>query len=250
MIAFGIAVDGSIHFMVRYQKELKSGCAEEIAIRHSVTKEFRPILASSMALIFGFLVLVLSDFGSIFQFAILVSVSLTAALFSDLFLTPVIFLVSPLITAWDYLRLKIDEKALRGSILFQGLKLSGIKRVALSGGVENFESGENVVEEGEEGTDLFFVLNGRAKVVTRAVDGAGEQELEELGRGSVFGEMALVTKEPRSATVRAVEPLEVIRIGEETLERIRRRYPWIAARIFYNISRLLSERLRRMTHHG
>lgn len=47
MIAFGIAVDDSIHFIVRYQKELKSECAEEVAIQRSLSKEFRPVLASS-----------------------------------------------------------------------------------------------------------------------------------------------------------------------------------------------------------
>jgi len=69
-----------------------------------------------------------------------------------------------------------------------------------------------------------------------------------LVRASFFGEMAFVTKERRSATVRAMESLKVIRIGEVPQERIRRRYPRIAEKIFYNIAQLLSERLRRTTH--
>lgn len=172
----------------------------------------------------------ISDFGSIFQFGILAALSLTAALFSDLFLTPVLFLVSPLITAWDYMRLKIGEQSLRDSRLFQGLKLSETKRVALSGSLENFELDQNVVEEHAAGTDLFFVLCGRAKIITHG-EGGEEHVHEEIDSGSFFGEMALVTKEPRSATVRAMGPLEVIRIGEVTLERIRRRHPRIAQKL-------------------
>ncbi len=248
MIAFGIAVDDTIHFMVRYHKELKTADNEVEGVERSVEKEFRPVLASSIALILGFLVLTLSEFGSTFQFGILAALSLTAALVTDLFLTPVLFLFSPLISAWDYLRLKIRGDSLHESQLFKGLKLSEIKKIALAGSLVDYAKGDVVVEKGEEGADVFFVVSGRAQVISpqSSTGGTNVQVLENLERGALFGEMAFISKAPRSATVVAHEPLQLIRIDEGVLERLRNRNPRIAAKVFYNFSHILSDRLRRM----
>lgn len=66
-----------------------------------------------------------------------------------------------------------------------------------------FELDQNVVEEQAAGTDLFFVLRGRAKIIKQG--GGGEEQVhEEIGLGRIFGERALVTKDSRSATVRVM----------------------------------------------
>ncbi|MDE0597465.1 MAG: cyclic nucleotide-binding domain-containing protein [Roseibacillus sp.] len=76
-------------------------------------------------------------------------------------------------------------------------------RVALAGILKNFELDQNVAEEHAAGTDLFFVLRGRAKIIKQG--GGGEEQVhEEIGSGRVFGERALVTKDSRSATVRVM----------------------------------------------
>lgn len=76
-------------------------------------------------------------------------------------------------------------------------------RVALAGILKNFELDQNVAEEHAAGTDLFFVLRGRAKIIKQG--GGGEEQVhEEIGSGRVFGERALVTKDSRSAIVRVM----------------------------------------------
>lgn len=250
LIAFGIAVDDTIHFMVRYHKELKSADNEIEAVERSVEKEFRPVVASSIALILGFLVLTLSDFGSTYQFGILAALSITAALLTDLYLTPVLFLFSPLISAWDYLTLKIRGDSLHESQLFKGLKLSEIKKIALAGTLVDYAKGEVVVEKGEVGADVFFVVEGSAQVINPDAsvgDTTESRVLEELERGALFGEMAFISKQPRSATVVAKGPLQLIQINEGVLERLRAQNPRIAAKVFYNFSHILSDRLRKMT---
>ena len=118
MIAFGIAVDDTIHFMTRYFKELKANDSDSDAVEATVVKEFRPVLTSTVALVAGFLVLGLSEIGSTAEFGLLAALSLAAALIGDLFLTPVVFRLSPLISAWDYLVLKISPEHLQESRLF------------------------------------------------------------------------------------------------------------------------------------
>jgi len=75
-------------------------------------------------------VLTLSELGSTFQFGILTAACLGAALITDLFPTPVLFLFSPLISDWDYLTLNIRGDSLHESQLLKGLKRSEIKKVA------------------------------------------------------------------------------------------------------------------------
>jgi len=66
-----------------------------------------------------------------------------------------------------------------------------------------FYAGEVVVREGEAGDDLWIVVSGRLRVVTTDAGGA-EKTLAELGMGETVGEMSVISREPRSATVYAI----------------------------------------------
>ena len=69
----------------------------------------------------------------------------------------------------------------------------------------------------------------------------------EQRRGDVFGEMGLIRHVERSADVVAVDPVEVFTVDERFLRRLQVRYPRTAAKVFLNLSRILSDRLQRMT---
>ena len=77
-------------------------------------------------------------------------------------------------------------------------------------------------------------------------NGIDRRKVAELHRGDVFGEMALVRQDERSADVVAKDAVEVLAVDESFLQRIQRRYPRIAARVFLNLTRILSDRLQRM----
>jgi len=72
----------------------------------------------------------------------------------------------------------------------------------------HFEPGETVFNEGDTGDSLFMILSGRVEVRKRF--GAGPQLVGTLGPGEYFGEMALLGRRPRSATTRALTPLDVL----------------------------------------
>ncbi|HRV43029.1 MAG TPA: cyclic nucleotide-binding domain-containing protein, partial [Syntrophales bacterium] len=61
--------------------------------------------------------------------------------------------------------------------------------------------------------------------------------------GEIFGEIALVNPGPRSADVRALEPIKYLEIDWEGLKRIHRIYPRIGGKLFLNLAKILGERL-------
>jgi NADH dehydrogenase len=75
---------------------------------------------------------------------------------------------------------------------------------------EHFEPGEDVFHQGDLGDRIYIIAAGKAAVV-REAEGS-EVVLAQLGSGEYFGEMALLNKTTRNATVRCLEPLDVLSI--------------------------------------
>jgi len=69
--------------------------------------------------------------------------------------------------------------------------------------------GKNIVEKGEQGNSMFIIINGKVAVMD------GERVLNTLGERAVFGELALLDTEPRTATIRALEDTLVFRLDQE-----------------------------------
>ena len=74
-----------------------------------------------------------------------------------------------------------------------------------------------VIKEGSKGNSFFLLARGQVEVSKHLGD--EQLVLARLGDGSVFGEMALMSDEPRSATVRALTHLELLELGREDLDR-------------------------------
>jgi CRP/FNR family transcriptional regulator len=72
----------------------------------------------------------------------------------------------------------------------------------------SFAPGEAIVREGETGVGVFMIRSGKVEVTKESGDEV--EHLNTLGPGDVFGEIALLTDLPRSATVRAIEQTEVL----------------------------------------
>ncbi len=88
-------------------------------------------------------------------------------------------------------------------------------------------AGSDVVREGEPGDSLFLVASGTLSVTTP--DEAGPVEVGRLGPGDFFGEVALLTERPRTATVTAVTESELLRLPRAAVAELRRQHPEIEA---------------------
>ena len=78
---------------------------------------------------------------------------------------------------------------------------------------------ERIIVQGQEGDSLFAVVEGTVEVFLRREDGT-DVDLGRRSNGTVLGEMSLLTGEPRSATVRAVDGALVYEVGRRQLEPI------------------------------
>ena len=81
---------------------------------------------------------------------------------------------------------------------------------------------EAIVWEGEPGEECYLLRRGRAEVGSSRERGGGERSLATVGPTSLLGEAALLTDEPRNATVRTLEPCDLLEaIGEDRPTRER-----------------------------
>jgi predicted RND superfamily exporter protein len=89
-VAFGIAVDDTIHFLSRLKLELNKGLSMRDATRSSLLHTGKAIIATSVLLIAGFSILLISDFKSSVEFGFLASLTVLSALLADIYLLPVL----------------------------------------------------------------------------------------------------------------------------------------------------------------
>jgi small-conductance mechanosensitive channel/CRP-like cAMP-binding protein len=122
-------------------------------------------------------------------------------------------------------------RALRTNDLFRDLPDAALGQVARAARSQRYEAGEIVVDQGEQGDELFLCVRG-ALSVTHTVEGAREsRELAKLAPGGMFGELSLLTGAPRSATVVALEPCELLVIGKAALAPVFAAEPALAERL-------------------
>ncbi len=95
-----------------------------------------------------------------------------------------------------------DLAALRAVPIFSGLDDRALKQLALMLQSDVFAAGEEIAVEGRKGLDFFFLIDSGSATVTK-----GGEAINTLGPGDWFGELALITKGSRTATVTATEEL-------------------------------------------
>lgn len=108
-----------------------------------------------------------------------------------------------------------------------------------------YAAGATVFEEGAEGDALYVIVRGAASVRLRLAGGASDIRLVTFSAGTLFGEMAVLDRERRSATVTADEPLSCYVLERDRFERLLITHPRIGQQLLANIARELSFRMRR-----
>ncbi len=108
---------------------------------------------------------------------------------------------------------------------------------------KRFSSGQAVFEEGELGDSLYVIALGEVEVVRKDAGGA-LKVIAVLGPNEFFGEMSLIDKEYRSASVRARTDCELLQLTAENLTTFRKQHRDGFTFVVINIARVLSSRLR------
>jgi CRP-like cAMP-binding protein len=132
---------------------------------------------------------------------------------------------------------------LRAAGIFGALSDEVLTTFGQSLSTERFATGDVVFREGDPARCLYVLLEGEVEVVKRS-HGTREHRVAVLGPTDCFGEMSLIDVQPRSATVRAISPLRVLRVNSEDFDRLYRQDVKSYALVALNIARDLSRRLR------
>jgi NTE family protein len=125
--------------------------------------------------------------------------------------------------------------------LLRGLSAQELQRILPLFEQRRYSAGEVILRWSESGDRLYIVESGQVRVVVPQNSGA-ETVIAELGPGQVFGEMAMLTGQPRTANVRAVVPTVVQTIGYSAFFSVAGHSPIL----LLNLGRVLAARLSRM----
>jgi predicted RND superfamily exporter protein len=240
-IVLGLAVDDTVHIMSRLSSEIRVTVDQQEAVLRSVSTVGKPTLYYSLLVLLGFSTFGLSTFVPIQQFGLLSAATVFVGVVAEIVLLPALLATIPVVTLWNVLYVRLGKEPHKTIPLFAGLRPFQAKIVTLMGELKSFARGQHIIRQGERGNEMYVVIKGAADVVMH-----GDSHSVRLGtvrRGDVVGEMGFVSHHERLADVIANEDVEVLAVNESFLNRVKRRYPRIATEIFFNISRILSERL-------
>lgn len=127
-------------------------------------------------------------------------------------------------------------QVLKGVALFHSLNEKELRQLAASLQEALFARGDIITQQGSVAHNLYILEDGLAEVVL--LNDGLSKKVAELKSGDFFGEMALLTGEPRRATVLAVSPVKSYRLDKHSLQAVMNARPVIAE----EISRILAQR--------
>lgn len=246
-IAIGIAVDDTMHFMLRYNHELKSNRNQVVAIEAALKAEAVPMLATSLALISGFLTFTLSGFEPIAQFGMLSALVIVTALIADFVLTPLLLSSLRLVTLWDMLSLQLRQQIIEKSVIFEGMKPWQIRRFILSSRILRFKDQEPVFNLHEKSENMYLVMSGKVEVFhTSPLN--HERVAESFTPGHIFGEVSMFANVTRHNDAVALGDTSLLVLNSDAICHATYLQRATAAKLFLNLTRHVSKRLVKLVY--
>lgn len=132
-------------------------------------------------------------------------------------------------------------EVLRQMPLFRHLTYKEILRVLSVTKVVDFNTGDEILREGQPGDDLFILLKGKVRLHK---DGAF---VTQLGPGTHFGEMALIDKRPRSVSASVEDRTRALVLRRQEFNEIIRNEPRLSVKLLWSFVQVLAQRLRKTT---
>lgn len=128
--------------------------------------------------------------------------------------------------------------------IFDNLDVDELTILAQHMSYVHLKRGEYLFIEGEKGSFMGFVVEGLLEVVKKSETGQSVV-IAKLTKGNSIGEMALIDKSPRSATVIARQPTLMVTLTDKGFDMLTDRSPILAVKVIQKVARLLSLYMRR-----
>ena len=119
--------------------------------------------------------------------------------------------------------------------LFSACSKKELQTIARASDDVGVPAGKVLVEEGKPGHEFFLIINGNASVKR------GKREIAKLGPGQYFGELALLDRGPRSASVIAKDDMEVLVLGQREFAGVIDEVPTMAHKLLTSMAQRLRE---------
>ncbi len=243
-MALGVAIDDTIHYFLRFSSEAKRLANEDKATVMVLQSAGKAAIYSTLSLVAGFLVLCTSDLLSYQQVGALGGFTLAFGLLVEVTLTPALCSGLRIVTLWDTLGLDLGEDPQKAIPLFTGLSKPQCRIVAQMASLRELPAGTELGHIGDNEREMYVIIDGAVRIWKPG--DAGPIELNRCARGEVVGEVGLFFGE-RSANMDVATDARLLRFTPNTLQRLARQRPRIAATLLRNLNEILAQRLSRST---
>jgi CRP/FNR family cyclic AMP-dependent transcriptional regulator len=131
------------------------------------------------------------------------------------------------------------DESLKRVPLFSGLTQRQVRRLKKNFKERTFRPGATILREGEmSGVDFFVIVDGAASVTV------GGKEIDRLGPGDSFGEVALILERERSATVTALDPVRCLSMASWHFRKFVQDNPDVAWKLLQHVAGLAADSAR------
>jgi CRP/FNR family transcriptional regulator, cyclic AMP receptor protein len=137
------------------------------------------------------------------------------------------------------MNLNEEVELLKGVPIFSKVEPAKLKLLAFTSERVNFTAGQEICHQGDPGDTMYVILGGTADVL---IDTPGGQiSVAEMKRNSFFGEIAILCDVPRTATIKAKEPLSTLKITKDMFYRLVAEFPQMAVEVMRELARRLED---------
>jgi predicted Ser/Thr protein kinase len=138
-----------------------------------------------------------------------------------------------------------SREVLLESDTFRALRPRLVDQVFAAARERRYEPNETIIRQGQQGDSLFVVIDGEARVALRGHDGS-VRTIAKLSRGSVAGEMSLITQEPATADVVATTEVRALVLSSTSFDGLAAKNPELTI----VLTNVVADRLGRAIHDG
>ena len=127
------------------------------------------------------------------------------------------------------MNLNDEVELLKGVPIFAKLEPARLKLIAFTSERMNFAEGQEVCHQGDQGDTMYVILGGVADVLIDS--DKGQIAVAEMKKNNFFGEIAILCDVPRTATIKAREPLTTLKITKDMFYRLVAEFPDMAIEV-------------------
>ena len=137
------------------------------------------------------------------------------------------------------MNLNEEVELLKGVPIFSKVEPAKLKLLAFTSERMNFAAGQELFHQGDQGDAMYVILGGIADVL---IDSQGGQiAIAELQKNGFVGEIAILCDVPRTATIKARDPLSTLKISKDMFYRLVAEFPQMAVEVMRELAHRLED---------